>query len=126
MLVPVPSVDKAKLESGNLLAIVLEITDDNTQYKLGTRSGILDGFFHRNQFQVTLNNFLSSDDVPKDVKLSVRTAAIKESSGKGQGYLRCSCTGKCLTKQCKCVKENARCNSRCHGGSLRTCKNRDT
>ena len=47
VLVPVPSVDKAKLEPTNLLAIVLEITNDKTQYKLRTRSGILDGFFHR-------------------------------------------------------------------------------
>ena len=30
VLVPVPTVDKAKLESYNLLAVVLEITEDGT------------------------------------------------------------------------------------------------
>ena len=125
MLVPVPTVDKAKLESYNLLAVVLEITKDGTQYRLGTRSDLLDGFYHRNQFQVTLVNFLSKDEVPMNINLSARTAAIKDSIGRGIGFLRCSCTGKCLTRQCSCVKEGAKCNSRCHGGSLRTCKNRD-
>ena len=125
MLVPVPTVDKAKLESCNLIAVVLEITKDGTQYRLGTRSDLLDGFYHRNQFQVTLVNFLSKDEVPMNINLSARTAAIKDSIGRGIGFLRCSCTGKCLTRQCSCVKEGAKCNSRCHGGSLRTCKNRD-
>ena len=93
--------------------------------ELSTKSGVLDGYYHRNQFQVTLVNFLSKTDVPMDIKLSARTAAIKESIGRGIGFLRCSCTEQCLTRQCKCVKEKAKCNSRCHVGSLRTCKNRD-
>ena len=97
----------------------------NKWYKLGTRSGVLDGLWQRNQFQVTLVNFLSREEVPMEIKLSARSAAIKESIGRGIGFLRCSCTGKCVTRQCSCVKEGAKCNSRCHGGSLKTCSNRD-
>ena len=57
VLVPLSSVDKAKLEAFNLLAVVLEVTKDGKQYKLGTKSGVLDGFCHRNQFQVFLVHF---------------------------------------------------------------------
>ena len=47
VLVLIPSVDKAKLEAFNILAVVLEVT----------KSGVLDGFCHRNQFQVFLVHF---------------------------------------------------------------------
>ena len=57
VLVPIPSVDKEKLEAFNLLAVVLEVTKDGKQYKLGTKSGVLDGFCQRNQFQVFLVHF---------------------------------------------------------------------
>ena len=57
VLVLIPSVDKAKLETFNLLDFVLEVTKDEKQYKLGTKSGVLDGFCHRNQFQVFLVHF---------------------------------------------------------------------
>ena len=57
VLVPISSVDEAKLEAFNLLAIVLEVTKDGKQYELGTKSGVLDGFCHRNQFQVFLVHF---------------------------------------------------------------------
>ena len=46
-----------------------------------------------------------------------------ESIGKGQGFLRCTCGGQCITKKCNCLKAGAKCNSHCHGGSLCTCKN---
>ena len=78
-----PTVNKAKLKSYNLLAVVLEIIEDGTQYRLGTKSGILEGYFHRNQFQVTLVNLMNRKDVPMDITLSVRSAAIKENTGKG-------------------------------------------
>ena len=51
VLVPIPNVDKAKLESSNLLGIVLEISEDCNQFKIGTRSGVLEGLYHRNHFQ---------------------------------------------------------------------------
>ena len=124
VLVPIPIVDKAKLEASNLLAIVLEKTDCDA-FKLGTRSGILEGLFHRNMFQVTKEKTLKIDEVNMDIKLGVREAARAESVGKGQGFLRCTCGGQCITKKCNCLKAGAKCNSRCHGGSLRTCKNRD-
>ena len=84
ILVLVPTEDKAKLDSYNLLAVVLEIIEDGTQYRLGTKSGILERYFHRNQFQVTLVNLMNRKDVPMDITLSVRSAAIKENTGKGK------------------------------------------
>ena len=57
-------------------------------------------------------------------KLTEREAARHMSSVNGQGVTSCGCGGKCVTKQCTCVKEKVFCNSRCHKGNTK-CENCD-
>ena len=73
--------------------------------------------------QPIIEKFISADEVPLGIEISLRAAAKAESIGEGQGYLRCNCTGNCKTKRCKCFKENLKCNSRFH--NLRSCSNKD-
>ena len=112
VLIPVPAVDRGRLEALNLFAIVIAV--DNGVYKLGTRTGVLDQSYTRNQFSPCIQKFLDISEVPMDKKVAARTVAKAESEGNGQGMLKCFCTGKCLTKSCSCKKHNVQCNSRCH------------
>ena len=112
VLIPVPPVDRGRLEALNIFAIVIAV--DLGVYKLGTRTGVLDQSYTRNQFSPCIQKFLDISEVPMNKKVALRTVAKAESEGNGQGMLKCFCTGKCLTKSCTCKKHNQQCNSRCH------------
>ena len=122
VLLAIPDLDRGRCEFPNLTAIVVEVHDGGL-YKLGCKTGILDSFYTRNQFSPTQESFLTLEDVNLDKVIPLRTAASEESMGGGQGFFRCTCTGKCITKRCKCFKADRKCNSRCH--NRRTCNNLD-
>ena len=98
VLLAIPDLDRGRCEFPNLTAIVLEVNDGGL-YKLGCRSGILDSLYSRNQFSPTLESFLTLDDVNTERIIPLRTAAGEESMGGGQGFFKCSCTGKCINKR---------------------------
>ena len=102
ILVPIPDVDRGRCEYPNLKAIVLESHPEGHLWKLGCKTGVLDQWYSRNQFQPTLEKFMSVSDVSLETEVSLRTAAKQESMGGGQGYFKCNCTGNCQTKrQCE-------------------------
>ena len=123
VLVPIPDLDRGRCDYPNIKAVVLEIHPGGHSWKLGTKSGVLDQWYSRNQFQPTLEKFMSVEDVPLDKEISLRAAARAESVSGGQGYFRCNCTGDCKTKRCKCFKAQVKCNSKCH--NQRSCSNKD-
>ncbi|XP_022194657.2 KRAB-A domain-containing protein 2-like [Nilaparvata lugens] len=110
--VPIPEVDKGKGDLRNVLAVVMEVTEDGF-YKLGTKNGILKQLYSRSQFTVCKNNFIRAEDVP-ELKTGLCSAANAQSCGSGQGFVKCTCKTKCQTKKCACVKNNRQCNSKCH------------
>jgi len=57
-------------------------------------------------------------------KISEREAARKTSKVGGQGFIECSCKGKCNTNSCSCKKAGRICNSHCHKGN-NNCTNHD-
>ena len=120
VLLAIPDVDRGRCEFANITALVLEVLDGGL-YKLGCRSGVLDSLYSRNQFAPTLETFIRPEDVPMDKTLSLQTAAGAESMGGGQGFFKCSCTGNCTTKRCKCVKDGRKYNSK----NKRSCVNID-
>ena len=123
VLVPIPDIDRGRCEYPNLKAVVLEMHSNGHLWKLGCKSGVLDQWYSRNQFQPTLEKFLTVQDVPMEKEVSLRMAARLESIGGGQGFFKCNCTGNCTTKRCKCFKASVKCNSRCH--NQRSCTNKD-
>ena len=118
--VPISDFDRGKGDARNILALVLEKTNDGF-YRLGSRNGIINKLYARSQFTVCEENILSSEDIPQN-ECSVRSIATAQSVGSGQGMQKCSCTKQCRTNRCACRKNNRLCNSRCHN-SL-TCTNK--
>ena len=72
--VPVPDVDRGKLDPPHFTAVVKSFNPETGLYDLGTRVGSLEPRFSRNQFDVISKRFLSISDVP-DRCVGVREAA---------------------------------------------------
>ena len=110
--VPVPSVDKGRIDSNNIIGKIISINTEG-MYKIGTSKGTLDKLYARSQFQVLPEQFITDEEIVVEPK-SLRTIASQLSQSGGQGVFRCDCKSKCDTKRCKCKKLGALCNSRCH------------
>ena len=124
VLVHVSEFDRGRADPANLIGVVLEEKCD--QFKIGTKAGILSGYFARNQVEQIRYKGLSMDQIPvSESNVSVRAAVRLLSVGDGQGYKRCLCAGTCLTKRCKCLKSGMICNSACHPKGI-ACKNIET
>ena len=121
--VPIPEVDRGRLDAPNFTAVVMEHDEETGLCTLGTKAGKLDTQFSRNQFDLLGQKFLSTADVPDNVSIGVREAARLHSTTGGQGFFKCTCQTKCETKRCKCNRDGAKCNSRCHKN--RSCQNHD-
>lgn len=118
--VRVPEVDRAKADSLNIIGVIMSVTDHNL-YKLGTKYGVLNQLYSRNEFTVCKEKFVSIDDVP-NTTCSLRECARKDSNLGGQGFQHCNCTGECNSNRCKCKKMHVLCNSKCHKSN--SCKNK--
>jgi len=53
-----PDVDRSKMDPQNILAIVLDIVD-NDFYKLATKNGVINRLYTTNQFSVCKENLIS-------------------------------------------------------------------
>ena len=98
MNVPIPDVDRGRLDPPNITAVLQEHDSETGLYTFGTKAGTLNTRFSRNQFNLMNQKFLTTADVPEDVTLSVREAACLHSNTGGQGLFKCLCQTTCLTK----------------------------
>ena len=121
--VPIPEVDRGRLDPANFTAVVQNHNEETGLFTLGTKVGTLKTQFSRNQFELLTQKFLTTDDVPENVEVGVREAARLHSNTGGQGFFKCSCQTKCQSKRCKCNRDGVKCNSRCHKN--RSCQNHD-
>jgi len=117
VVVRVPDLDRGRLAPRNVLAVVV---DDNSSrlYLLGTKEGLLEQLYARNEFTAADNNFIEAHDVPSS-SLSLRSASMI-TSGSKQGLVSSHCTTYCTDKKCKCRSKNMKCNPKCHSTS--SCK----
>ena len=113
--VPIPPMDRGRGDPRNILGVIVSC-DDNMNYRIATRSGVLNGRYSRNQFDVCSERLLTENDVNQDAAISLRLAVIQTSISGGQGFVKCGYNGviKCITNRCKCFKARILCNSRCH------------
>ncbi|XP_022177881.1 KRAB-A domain-containing protein 2-like [Myzus persicae] len=118
--IPVPCVDRGKVDANNVLGVILSVTDDGF-YKIGTKNGILSSLYARNQIFQCKEQFISSNDVP-NIEIPLRTASTQNSLTGGQEFIFCSCKTKCTTRRCKCKQLNILCSSKCHGSNM--CSNK--
>ena len=96
--IPIPSVDRGHGYPRNILCLVTYFISDIEQYKLGTRHGLLNLTFPRNQFIPSTFHVLSEADVDSNTEISVREAARLQSIGNRQGFVKCSCKTGCARK----------------------------
>lgn len=110
--VKIPEVDRSKVDPKSMIAVVTAITDEGC-YELGTRFGKLNALYTINQFRLCKEAFLRVDEVPEKT-ISLRGLVKKLSLVGGQGFKKCNCLQKCVTKRCLCKASKLKCNSRCH------------
>ena len=118
-MVLVPDLDRGRLAPRNILAVVVDISPSGL-YQLGTKVGLLERPYDRNDFTTAGNNFIEAYDVPSS-SLYLRSASMI-TSGSEQGFVSCHCKGYCIDKKCKCLSKNTKSNSKCHSNSNRKYK----
>jgi hypothetical protein len=112
-------VDRGRLAPRNVLAVVVD-GNPSGLYLFGTKEGLLERTYARNEFTTAENNFIDVYDVPSN-SLSLRSSSMT-TSGCKQGFTSCNCKRYCMDKKCKCRLKNIKCNSKCHSNSF--CKNK--
>jgi hypothetical protein len=113
--VPIPAVDRGRCDPRNLMGVIKD-KDKNGLYTIVVKSGILQGKYARNQFDVCAYAMYTLEDMNEECTISLRTTVKKESRCGGQGFVKCNCKGnkRCQTSRCSCFKASILCNSRCH------------
>ena len=113
VVVRVPDLDRGRLASRNVLAVVDDVNSSGP-YLLGTKEDLLERLYACNAF-TTDDNFIQAHDVSSS-SLSLRSASVI-TSGSRQGFVSCHCKRYCIDKRCKCLSKNMKCNSNCHSNS---------
>ena len=72
VLVPLADVDRSKGDPRNIMAVVVDVKDNNL-IQVGNEHGVLRNLLSRNQYSIAKNNFVSLDDVARDKELTVRS-----------------------------------------------------
>jgi len=88
VVVRVPDLDRGSLAPRNVPAVVVDANSSGL-YLLGTKEGLLERLYARNEFTTADNNFIEAHDVPSG-SLSFRPASII-TSGSKQGFVSCHC-----------------------------------
>ena len=132
--IPLVQQDRAKISSGNLTGVVVNINDHFGMCQVAVPSGVLRPWYVYHKLRVVQglgnNRVLNKlEDVFKNWKtmnhyIAPRTAANHDSLVGGQGVFSCKCKGKCNTQSCKCFKNGRICTSACHRNS-KCCENHD-
>jgi len=88
VVVRVPDLHRGRLAPRNVLAVVVDVNSSGP-YLLGTKEGLLEQLYARNEFTTADNNFIEAHDVPSS-SLSLRSASMIKSGSK-QGFVSCHC-----------------------------------
>jgi hypothetical protein len=94
VVVRVPDLDLGSLVPRNVLAVVTDVNSSGL-YLLGTKEGLLEWLYARNEF-TTADNFIEAHNVPSS-SLYLRSASTV-TSGSKQGFVSCHCDRYCIDK----------------------------
>ena len=110
--IPIQPQDRGRGDPRNIIGIIMDI-DENDNYTIAVKSGILKGKYTRNQFDLCTYELYTEVDVATDKIVCLRSAVHQESKSGGQGFAKCNCAGskRCQTNRCKCFKLKVKCNS---------------
>jgi hypothetical protein len=79
--ISIPSVDRGRGDPRNIVCLVTHFSADTEQYKLGTRHGLPNQTFLRNQFMLSTCHGFSDAEVDSNTEISVRDASRLQSTG---------------------------------------------
>ena len=99
VVVRVPELYRRRLAPRNVLAVVVDVSSSGL-YLLGTKEGLLERLYARNEFKTADNNFIKARDVPS-ISLSLRSASMI-TSGSKHGFVSCHWKRCCIDKKSKC------------------------
>ena len=88
--VGVPDVDRGRCDSRKISEVITEVDLTKGLHKIGTKDGILNSLYTRNQLTTCTEGAVDISDV-SSVNISFRECAGKGSLFGGQGYKRCNC-----------------------------------
>ena len=108
VVVRVPDLHRGRLASRNVLAVVVDVNSSGL-YLLGTKEGLLERMYARNEFTTADNNFIEAHDVPSS-SLSLQSASMI-TSGNNQEFVNCHCKRYSIDTKCKCCSKNMKCHS---------------
>jgi hypothetical protein len=126
--------DKAKVDSGNLTGVIVQVNKGRSQVRVAVKCGLLKSWYayHRlgrvsgKSNDVALNGLTDALNGWESMKvISEREAARKSSlvGGQGKGDVTCNCKGSCNTNSCSCFKAVRICCSVCHRNNFKCCNN---
>jgi hypothetical protein len=126
--------DKAKVDSGNLTGVIVQVNKGRSQVRVAVKCGLLKSWYayHRlgrvsgKSNDVALNGLTDALNGWESMKvISEREAARKSSlvGGQGKGDVTCKCKGSCNTNSCSCFKAGRICCSACHRNNFKCCNN---
>jgi hypothetical protein len=133
--VPLKDVDKAKVDTGNLTGVIVQVDKSRSQARVAVKSGLLKTWYvyHRLGRITGCGNNVELNGLSEVLKnwktlkeITEREAARNESmvGGQGKGDVTCNCKGPCNTNQCSCKKAGRICCSACHRNNFK-CVNHD-
>lgn len=97
----IPNVDRARGSPNNILAVVKSVDDD--LYTLCSEHGQLKHKYTCAEIHPCKERLLDLVAAKADSKLiSLREAASYNSVSGSQGYKKCNCKTKCVSKKCAC------------------------
>ena len=124
-------VDRAKLDSSCAVCVV--VAKEKKSYRVANEGGVYKELISRAHLQLVSNatpGMMGLESVLQNweaaPKVSIRAVARAQSHAGGQGFLRCHCTGDCMSGRCKCFQAGRICNSRCHPKNSRCCNHDGT
>ena len=112
-LVLLHDVDRTKVDSGNLVGVIVDINPDKSVAKVATKHGVLhrSHAYHRLQPVSENANNRATNDLEYSYlnwqglpKISEQEAARLVSSVGGQIVIKCNCKGDCTSNTCACKK----------------------
>ena len=133
--VPLKDMDKAKVDTGNLTGVIVQVDKGRSQARVAVKSGLLKSWYVYHRLgrvtgvgnNVELNGLTDAFANWKTMpEIAEREAARNESmvGGQGKGDVTCNCRGPCSTNQCSCRKAGRICSSACHRNNF-NCVNHD-
>ena len=84
----VPKEHCGSLDFRNICGVIIKF--ENGVYQIGTKDGLLKGWYPRSDIGKT-KNIISINDVPLETLITLREAAAKQSFTGGQGFKKCKC-----------------------------------